>query len=497
MPEFIKKMSRKAKAVVAALLSFALILSVSLGVFFKSESDKIEVSNKTESSLSSGTEDTLKTEGTEFQGAEKPEDQTKETRYSDNSKESVTTTASPASSSIRYENNSENDAGQSATMAEGNSSAGSSVGTQVITPNENEYKALFSPGYNLTENMLSTMTDDEKEVLFELLDAIENHETQVEIKSGVIKNGDSKTLNDLFLLVKIALAKTDMLSPTYVYSGGEYITNLKLSYRLTENETAAQRAQLKSKVRSIMSSVTEDMDDYDKLLYFHDQIISYCSYNSQSDNSRSAYGCLVDGKASCEGYSKALLELCDAAGIDCVIVTGTAVSNSQAIKHMWNKVRISGRWYNVDLSWDDAEVCSGYDYFLVTDREMITNHTAEQNKFYSYPSAVFETDNYFVKNGFFVKSGEELISTVTKAAENAVRKSDDTFSVKFKNKNLFDEANKLFSDSYASNSIFEILRSVSKDLGVSIDTTSVYKFADEDILTVTFEFIYDDKTLVG
>lgn len=496
MPKFIKKMSRKAKAAAVAVLSAVLILSVSLGIFFQSGSERIEVSNETESSLS-GTENTLETENTDLQSSEKTEAQTKITKSSDKSAEAAITTSSSAVSDSMNENNYENGTVQSATIAEGNSYAGSSVDTQIITPNENTYKALFSAGYNLTEHMLSNLSDDEKEVLFSILDAAENHETQVEVKNGVIKNGDSKTLSDMFLLVKIALAKTDMLSPTYVYSGGEYVTNIKLSYRLTKNEAAAQRAQLKSKVMSIMSSVTEDMDDYDKLLYFHDEIISFCRYNLESENSRSAYGCLVEGKASCEGYSKALLELCDAAGIDCVIVTGTADSNSQAVGHMWNKVRISGRWYNVDLSWDDADVGSKYDYFLVTDKELLTNHTAEPNKFYDYPSAVFETDNYFVKNGVFVESDAKIISSVTKAIENAVKSGSDTASVKFKNKSLFDRSDKMFSDSYIANPIFEILKSVSKDLGVSIDTSSVYKFVNEDILTMSFEISYDDETLVG
>lgn len=496
MPEFIKKMSRKAKAAAAAVLSAALILSVSLGIFFQSGSDRIAVSNKTGSSLS-GTEGISEAEKNDLKVSEKTEAPTKETKASDESDRTAATASSSDVSDNLYENNYDNGTVQSATIAQGNSYVGSSIGTQILTPNENTYKALFSAGYNLTENMLSNLTDDEKEVLFSILNAVENHETQVEVKNGVIKNGDSETLSDMFLLVKIALAKTDMLSPTYVYSGGEYITNLKLSYRLTENQVAAQRAQLKSKVMSIMSSVTEDMDDYDKLLYFHDEIISYCNYNQENENSRSAYGCLVEGKASCEGYSKALLELCDAAGIDCVIAAGSAVTNSQTIKHMWNKVRISGRWYNVDLSWDDADVGSEYDYFLVTDKEISTSHTVEPNKFYDYPSAVFDTDNYFVKNGFFVKSDEEIISSVTKAIESAVGAGRNTASVKFKNKTLFDRSNKLFSDSYMSNPIFEILKSVSKNLGVSIDTSSVYKFVNEDMLTMTFEISYDDETLVG
>lgn len=489
MPEFIKKMSRKSKTAVVAVLLAALILPASIGIFFQSDSGKTEVFDEHESSLSDA-ERIPVTENTESVSVSEKETSAQTTKSSDTSGEVTTTVSSSVASNRFYENNREDNAVQSATIAESHAYVGSSGAAQIIVPEDNVDKTLFNAGYNVTENMTLNMTDDEKQVLFSILNAVENHDTQVEIKNGVIKNDGSKTLGDIFLLVKIALSKTDMLSPTYVYSGGEYVTNLKLSYRLTKNEVAAQRAQLKSKVDSIMSSVTQDMDDYDKLLYFHDEIISYCRYNDESDNSRSAYGCLVEGKASCEGYSKALLELCDAAGIDCVIVTGTAVSNSQAINHMWNKVRISGRWYNVDLCWDDAEIGSGYDYFLVTNKEILKNHTAEPNEFYELPSAVFETDNYFVKNGILIKSNEDIVSSVTRAIENAVQSGKGAASVKFKNKRLFDQSDKLFSDSHISNPIFEILKSVSRDFGVELDTSAVYKAVNKDILTMTFEFKY-------
>lgn len=495
MPRFINKMSRRTKTITVAVLSAVLILSVSLGVFFGWDSDGIKVSNKTESSLSE-IKNTEETEASDIKDKKETQTQTKAENPSDDPKSVTTTVSSTAVSGGTSEQIYENDVRQSATSAEGNSSEEVNNNSQFIAPNENSSdKHELYENYNLNQHMLSNLNDDEKDVLFTILRAVQNHETQVEIKNNVIKYRDKKTLDDLFLLVKIALAKTDMLLPTYGYSGGEYITSITLNYRLTENEAAAQKAQLKSKVNRIMTSVTDDMDDYEKLLLFHDEIVSFCSYSLDNENSRSAYGCLVEGKASCEGYSKALLELCDAAGIDCVVVTGTAFSNSRQVKHMWNKVRVSGRWYNIDLCWDDADVSSRYDYFLVTDKEILTNHTIELNRFYDLPSAVFETDNYFVKNGAYVKNEDEIISAVTRAVEQAVRKNSNTVSVKFKNKKLFENADNLFSDSYISNPIFEIIKSVSKEQGVGIDTSSVYKFVNEDILTMSFEISYEDEPL--
>ncbi|MCD7727308.1 MAG: hypothetical protein LUH57_03060 [Ruminococcus sp.] len=498
MPEFIKRMSRKAKIATISATAAAVALCVSLCIYCVSFNGDTSVTTSTDSVA----ETTTYTDST-TQAADSTEEQstsqttvegetTASAEEDDEQAELQTTTATvtDVNGVVVYdyiEEDDEDSSSQTATISEGDSSVATSKTTKITQSSETTEVKTFTLGYNLSENMLSDMTDDEKEVLYTLLNAIENHETQVSIKSGVIKNGDTDTLNDLFVLVKIALAKTDMLSPTYVYSGGEYVTNITLTYRLTENEVAAQRAQLKSKIKSIMSGVTDDMDDYDKLLYFHDEIISYCSYDLTGDNIRSAYGCLVEGSASCEGYSKALLELCDQAGIDCVIVTGSASSNSQTIKHMWNKVRISGRWYNVDLSWDDSGSGSGYDWFLVTDKELEDSHTAEENTFYTCPSAVFETDNYFVKNGFYVRRSDYIEQTVKSAVEAALIKGDTKASIKLRSDKLFEEANELFSDSNAENPIFDILKEVSAELGVSVNTSSVYKSVNEQMRIITFE----------
>ena len=49
-------------------------------------------------------------------------------------------------------------------------------------------------------------------------------------------------------------------------------------------------------------------DDYEKALYIHDYIVNKCRYLEESDNTEyesTAYGCLVEGVANCEGYAKA------------------------------------------------------------------------------------------------------------------------------------------------------------------------------------------------
>ena len=95
------------------------------------------------------------------------------------------------------------------------------------------------------------------------------------------------------------------------------------------------------------------------MLYFHDSIILECNYDDTAKNCYSAYGCLVEGKAVCEGYAKAMQILCSKAGIKCIPVAGKAYDGGAVQPHLWNKVMIDGEWTNVDLTWDDPVTDAG------------------------------------------------------------------------------------------------------------------------------------------
>jgi hypothetical protein len=63
----------------------------------------------------------------------------------------------------------------------------------------------------------------------------------------------------------------------------------------------------------------------------------------------------------CECYSRAFKLLCDAYDVPCVLVSGIANGGN----HMWNEVRLeTGRWYLVDVTFDDQTWGIQYDYFL-------------------------------------------------------------------------------------------------------------------------------------
>lgn len=103
-----------------------------------------------------------------------------------------------------------------------------------------------------------------------------------------------------------------------------------------------------------------DQDHYDKL-------------GRMDPDSHNPYGLLKNGKAICVGFATTFQLLMDMAGVECVTVVGASRDN--ASDHAWNMVRLDGKWYCADPTWDVEKVPEDWDYFNVTsDWMVITDH---------------------------------------------------------------------------------------------------------------------------
>ena len=84
-------------------------------------------------------------------------------------------------------------------------------------------------------------------------------------------------------------------------------------------------------------------------------------------------------KQICRGYALAYKMLLQKAGIESICLS------SEDMDHMWNLVRINGKWYHVDLVWDDPvypfdqsdrDGVVLHQHFLLSDRAIKkTGHT--------------------------------------------------------------------------------------------------------------------------
>lgn len=157
------------------------------------------------------------------------------------------------------------------------------------------------------------------------------------------------------------------------------------------DDAKVKATQLESVVQNIIELTNSHCtSDYDKAKYVHDLLVLNCEYDmdtyySYLDNPTSdsglgytAYGCLVDHKAVCAGYSKAYQLIMNKLGIECGFVYGIGINDDGQGPHAWNYICLDGKYYMVDVTWDDPLGNSGdvvYDtYFCISPQQMAVDH---------------------------------------------------------------------------------------------------------------------------
>lgn len=181
------------------------------------------------------------------------------------------------------------------------------------------------------------------------------------------------------------------------------------------------------KVKAIIrKEIKPGMTNPQKVKAIHDYIVLNCRYdyknylnNSIPYVSYQPEGVLIKKKAVCQGYAETFSLFMKALNIPCKLVVGTANNGSGGYQgHAWNLVKVNGKWYHVDTTWDDPvpdqKGYVRYEYFLIPDKKMGKNHRWNRS---SYPKSG-------TNNDAFVK----LIGKVSKDENDAADKLYNYFS---------------------------------------------------------------------
>ncbi len=216
--------------------------------------------------------------------------------------------------------------------------------------------------------------------------------------------------------------------------GGEtYYNALILSYTLSATERIQAEEALQAVVDGIVANCPNEKDAYETERYLHDRLISRCSYDmaaaendtAAAPNAYTAYGALVEGKAVCEGYAKAMQLLLQKLSIPVTLVTGTAKENNEA--HMWNMVTINGENYHLDPTWNDSNDWMQHTFFNLT-TEMVSASCVIENA-ESIPLCTATKDNAFVRNNTVIDTYEREIIAQTIAQR--IEQGDTIIQLRF------------------------------------------------------------------
>lgn len=207
----------------------------------------------------------------------------------------------------------------------------------------------------------------------------------------------------------------------------KYVIGVVPSYIFSdESEAEAAKKLIEDEIKYYTDFAANVDDAVGKLLVIHDEFARKNAYATEeldayqekvkngTDTDEdmiifTGYGLFKNNRAVCQGNSIALAAIYNKLGVE------TGFCQCDAINHIWNVVKIDGKWYQLDETWNDSDVTIGYnadgsriladkayhDYFLVTDKTMSDHGKPSIWEYYTDSGAVTCTDARYESGNIF------------------------------------------------------------------------------------------------
>ncbi|MDO4571117.1 MAG: transglutaminase domain-containing protein [Planctomycetia bacterium] len=281
-------------------------------------------------------------------------------------------------------------------------------------------------------------TSVDVEVYDLILNALEDYKKEVTVTPRLM-TGISYSLCELVLFVRMdnpGLFYVDFHS--YRYLPQHQSVKIIFSYLYPEAQIKRVEKKIKDRIYAISRSLSAfRLDAYGKELALHDFLATSVKYehtDSSYHKAHSSVGAILHGRAVCEGYAMAFKLLCDALGLSCIVVFGRTSNSNEGEGHAWNIVKLNGKCYHVDVTWDSAQTSSNYKgYFNLTDEEMAYDHSWDSDLL---PRCTATEDNFFVRSGAYITSSVELKSHIVSGLKKGKKEFFAKINHKFKNESI-------------------------------------------------------------
>ncbi len=246
---------------------------------------------------------------------------------------------------------------------------------------------------------------------------------------------EPKELVDLYFLLRLDCPEIFYTTSfKYRYFPGASTAELLPEYLFDKNKIRDHQKALKSRVEKLARPAAS-LTEMEKLLYIHDFICRNVRYDKlKKSYSHEIIGPLSQGVGVCEGIAKSVKMLCDALGIWCIIpICDNNPEKGIKYRHTWNIVRINGKYYHLDATFDNtlgnqgkgdvrladakAEKEAGirYDYFNLCDKQIFRDH---EPVIYKVPVCSDDDHFYYKEKKLSFTKTED----VQKRAAQAVKK---------------------------------------------------------------------------
>ncbi|MCD7784309.1 MAG: hypothetical protein LUH18_01790 [Oscillospiraceae bacterium] len=272
------------------------------------------------------------------------------------------------------------------------------------------------------------------------------------------------------------------------------VKSVTINYRGIDYESDIQPImnELELKLQEIVSGIPDGLSEFETLKYLHDYLILNCDYSDTDGTSPfSAYGALVEGYATCQGYADAMHLLLNRAGFETMFVTG--IGSDESVTHKWNYVMCEdGHWYIIDPTWDDPSDITdlnfvGYCYFLISDEEILKDHVAKhESDYYETPYADSMDMNFFNVMGYYATTADEAYEILKEQAESSIDSTRRCFYLKFESSEAMRE---IYETLRSDSKLSDVIKTANAVAGTDYQTSSWSRtFNDElGILTITLK----------
>lgn len=327
------------------------------------------------------------------------------------------------------------------------------------------------------------LNDEEKYLYKTIYNAISNFETEAVFD----KEYDGMTVIKVYESVYFQ-------EPELFWFRGESKSNdvpmksVSLAYWCSKEELPNYQKEIDDATAEVMSKIPAGANDFDKLLSVHDSIAGFAQFEKNTDfSSTTIYGPLVTGPTQCEAYAKVMTYFMNKLDIQSVRMTGLNVRNG--LTHAWNKVLLDGKWYNLDLTWDDPDGNPDpeyftHNYFLIPDSEI--DHISH------IPVTSFEAPvadsldmNYFIVKGLYAKSADEAEKMLEESMKTAAAVKAPAVQIKCETKEIYDQ---VINSLITNGKIMTIIDNINAESENKI--TSPSNASDEKLNIVNIKFKY-------
>ena len=301
----------------------------------------------------------------------------------------------------------------------------------------------------------------------------------------MLENGE---LNNVFTALQYDNTQLLFLSDTASLLTAGISCYFVPSYTLSYWTAREQITLCAQNARAWLQGLPEDVSQYEKLLFAHDILCEQTVYE-QTDFASQANGVLLEQKATCAGYSKALKWMLDILGIENCLVTGSADGGDGAVSHMWLAVNTDGAWSFCDPTWDDPVAEDGrqvveHSYFSLSQTRLSLTHSNIE-----MPAGVVcdrEDTDYFMRKGLYCIP-ETYRRVIAGGLQEGLQSGAEFVTFRFDTVQSLQEA---CEELLENGDIYRILDDL-QDTGRHLQTDRIGYAADEERLQLKLIFSFE------